>query len=60
MANKLANPGPLHSIPDNDTLKTLPPEDTEAYLQQLGEKILQRRRGDLRRRVPVPAQVKDW
>jgi len=60
LASKLANAGALQSIPDDDTLQPLPPEDTEAQLQHLAERILQERRRDPRRRTPTPPQVKDW
>lgn len=58
--NKLAAPGKLLVLPDNDRLLPLSPEDTMSFLERTRARVLQDRR-EYRRLASTPSEkVKDW
>jgi Ca-activated chloride channel family protein len=57
---KLATPGKILNLPDQDELVKLPPEDTSALLEQAAQRILNERREYRRQSGPVNDSIKDW
>jgi len=57
---KLATPGKILNLPDQDELVKLPPEDTSALLEQAAQRILNERRDYRRQSDTTTEGVKDW
>jgi Ca-activated chloride channel family protein len=57
---KLATPGKILNLPDEDQLVKLPPEDTAALLEQAAQRIQNERRDYRRQSGPASDGVKDW
>jgi tetratricopeptide (TPR) repeat protein len=58
--SKKASSGPLTSLPDTSELVALSPQETEAHLDSVAQRILNERRHYRRHAVTVPENVKDW
>ncbi|HWY88238.1 MAG TPA: tetratricopeptide repeat protein, partial [Gemmataceae bacterium] len=58
--SKKALSGPLTVLPDESELVPLSPQETEAHLENIAQRILQERRHYHRHTVLVPEHVKDW
>jgi Ca-activated chloride channel homolog len=55
-----AQTGPITVLPDNSELVPLSPQETEAILEDISQRILQDHRQYRRHAVTVPDHVKDW
>jgi Ca-activated chloride channel family protein len=55
-----AQSGPLTVLPDRSELVPLSPQETEAHLENIAQRILQERRNYRRHTVTLPENVKDW
>ncbi|MBI3407778.1 MAG: VWA domain-containing protein [Planctomycetes bacterium] len=55
-----ASGGALTVLPDQEQLAPLSPQETEAHLDQLVERILRERRAHRRHAQVMPENVKDW
>ncbi len=58
--SKKAQTGPITVLPDNSELVPLSPQETEAILEDISQRILQDHRQYRRHAVTVPDHVKDW
>jgi hypothetical protein len=47
-------------LPDKDELVPLSPQETEAHLEEIVQRVLEQRRTYRRHVVIVPENVKDW
>jgi tetratricopeptide (TPR) repeat protein len=58
--SKKSQTGPITVLPDTSTLVPLSPEETEALLANISQRLLQDQRHYRRHAVTVPDHIKDW
>ena len=58
--SKKAQAGPLTVLPDQSELSPLSPQETQAHLEAISQRILQEQRQYRRHAVTLPDNVKDW